>query len=44
MAATAGVDSPEMKASKLVAWLKREFDLGHGLSLAAPSAAPLEAA
>lgn len=30
----AGVYSRDMKAGDLVAWLKREFDLGHGHSMA----------
>jgi hypothetical protein len=30
----AGVFSPDMKAGDLVAWLKKEFDLGHGHSMA----------
>jgi hypothetical protein len=30
----AGVYSPEMKAAQLVAWLKKEYDLGHGHSMA----------
>jgi len=34
LAAEAGVYSPEMKASQLVAWLKKDFDLGHGHSMA----------
>jgi Domain of unknown function (DUF4287) len=34
LAAKAGVYSPEMKATALVAWLKKEFDLGQGHSMA----------
>ena len=34
LAEKAGVFSPEMKASELVAWLKKDFDLGHGHSMA----------
>ena len=34
MAAKAGVYSPDMKASELVAWLKKDFDLGQGHSMA----------
>lgn len=30
LAAKAGVYKPDMKATALVAWLKEEFDLGHG--------------
>jgi hypothetical protein len=30
----AGIFSPTMKAGDLVAWLKQEFDLGHGHSMA----------
>ena len=34
LAAEAGVLTPTMKAGELVAWLKQEFDLGHGHSMA----------
>ena len=34
MAEKAGVYKPDMKASDLIAWLKQEFDLGHGHSMA----------
>jgi hypothetical protein len=34
LAATAGVYKRDMKAAALVAWLKKEFDLGHGHSIA----------
>ncbi len=34
LAAKAGVYSPDMKASQLVAWLKKDFDLGQGHSMA----------
>jgi hypothetical protein len=34
LAAKAGVYQPDMKAAALVAWLKQEFDLGHGHSMA----------
>ncbi|MES1999249.1 MAG: DUF4287 domain-containing protein [Pseudomonadota bacterium] len=34
MAAQAGIFSPSMKAGDLVDWLKQEFDLGHGHSMA----------
>jgi hypothetical protein len=34
LAAKAGVYQPDMKAAALVTWLKKEFDLGHGHSMA----------
>jgi uncharacterized protein DUF4287 len=34
LATKARVYSPEMKATALVVWLKKEFDLGHGHSMA----------
>ena len=34
LATKAGVYDPGMKAAALVAWLKKEFDLGHGHSMA----------
>ena len=34
LAAKAGVYSPAMKASELVAWLKKDFELGQGHSMA----------
>jgi hypothetical protein len=34
LAEQAGVYSPDMKAAELVEWLAREFDLGHGHSMA----------
>lgn len=33
-AVKAGVYSPTMKAAELITWLKQEFDLGHGHSMA----------
>jgi len=34
LATKAGVYRPDMKATELVAWLKKEYDLGHGHSMA----------
>lgn len=34
LATKAGVYRPDMKAGELVAWLKKDFDLGHGHSMA----------
>ncbi len=34
LAKAAGVFKPDMKAGDLVRWLKAEFDLGHGHSMA----------
>ncbi len=34
LALKAGIFSPTMKAGDLVDWLKQEFDLGHGHSMA----------
>ena len=34
LADEAGVYKPDMKATALVAWLKKEFDLGQGHSMA----------
>jgi len=34
LAEKAGVLKPGMKAGDLIAWLKKEYDLGHGHSMA----------
>ena len=34
LAISAGVLKPGMKAGELIAWLKQEYDLGHGHSMA----------
>lgn len=34
LANKAGIYNPDMKAGELVKWLKDEFDLGHGHSMA----------
>ena len=34
LAISAGVLKPGMKAVELIVWLKQEFDLGHGHSMA----------
>ena len=34
LAARAGIYKPDMKAAALVAWLAKEFDLGHGHAMA----------
>lgn len=34
MAKAKGFDSPETKAGEIVAWLKQDFDLGHGHAMA----------
>ena len=38
LAAEAGVFKSDITASELIAWLKKEFDLGHGHSMAIWSA------
>lgn len=34
LAEKAGIYKPDMKAGDLITWLKQEFDLGHGHSMA----------
>jgi hypothetical protein len=34
LAVANGIYNPDMKAGELVAWLKKDFDLGHGHSMA----------
>lgn len=34
LAQKSGVLKPDMKAAELVAWLKKDFELGHGHSMA----------
>ena len=34
LAEAAGVYRPDMKASELITWLAKEYDLGHGHSMA----------
>lgn len=34
LAAKKGILTPELKAGELVKWLKEDFDLGHGHSMA----------
>jgi uncharacterized protein DUF4287 len=34
LAKRAGILTPELKASELVTWLRKEFDLGHGHAMA----------